>query len=105
MQHFNIVTIPRARKVLQPLSTVPITALISLYTCLKEVTLKPLFNNRPFGDLLLLNGPGTCVPLFMAVFINRVSTSNTSFFSTVLISIRFWDCDHLEFCTLNHSLE
>ncbi|KIM34284.1 glycosyltransferase family 1 protein [Serendipita vermifera MAFF 305830] len=68
---FEVFTIPRARKVLQPLKTVPMTAIVSLYACMWLVTFKPLLKRQSFGDLLLLNGPGTCVPLFIAIFINR----------------------------------
>ncbi|CCA66710.1 hypothetical protein PIIN_00390 [Serendipita indica DSM 11827] len=68
---FTIVTIPRARKVLQPLWTTPWTTLISLVSCLQEVSFGLVVRGKPFADLLLLNGPGTCVPLFIAVFINR----------------------------------
>lgn len=67
-----MITIPRARKVLQPLRTVPFTAAISLYGCLLEMTIKPLYKGQPFADLLLLNGPGTCVIIVLAAYFNRV---------------------------------
>ncbi|KAG8783528.1 UDP-N-acetylglucosamine transferase subunit [Serendipita sp. 411] len=69
---FSVTTIPRARKVLQPIWTVPFTASISFFICVKEFTLKPWLQGKPFADLLLLNGPGTCIPLFATVFLNRV---------------------------------
>ncbi|KAG8799838.1 UDP-N-acetylglucosamine transferase subunit, partial [Serendipita sp. 399] len=70
-QAFSVTTIPRARKVLQPLWTVPLTASISFLACVREITFQPWSKQTPFADLLLLNGPGTCIPLFASVLLNR----------------------------------
>ncbi|PVG03409.1 oligosaccharide biosynthesis protein Alg14 like protein [Serendipita vermifera] len=69
---YSIAVIPRARRVLQPLWTVPITTIICLLVCFREITLKALLRRERFADLLLLNGPGTCVPIFVACFVNRI---------------------------------
>ncbi|KAJ6625585.1 oligosaccharide biosynthesis protein Alg14 like-domain-containing protein [Mycena sp. CBHHK59/15] len=71
---YNIVTIPRARRVHQPLLTTPPTAIYSLLSCIYRVTLAPiLFPNptRTFADVLILNGPGTCFVLCGAVYVNK----------------------------------
>ncbi|KAI9507433.1 glycosyltransferase family 1 protein [Russula earlei] len=68
---YQILTIPRARRVHQGILTVPFTALRSLLGAMYHVTLAPrLFGDSTF-DVLLLNGPGTCVVLCVAVYLNR----------------------------------
>ncbi|EJD43368.1 beta-N-acetylglucosaminyltransferase [Auricularia subglabra TFB-10046 SS5] len=60
----TVLEIPRARAVHQPLHTVPRTFLISLLHTLKVLRTVPC-------DVLLLNGPGTCVVLCVAVWLAR----------------------------------
>ncbi|KAI0733193.1 glycosyltransferase family 1 protein [Fomitopsis betulina] len=69
---YTILTIPRARRVHQPLYTTPVTAAQSLLTCLYHVTMVPIATRTPFADVLVLNGPGTCFVLCLAVAINRI---------------------------------
>ncbi|KAF8530566.1 glycosyltransferase family 1 protein [Hysterangium stoloniferum] len=69
---FAILEIPRARRVYQPLVTTPPSAIISLSTCIYHICLRPMFSRQPFSEVLLINGPGTCVMLFAAVFVGRV---------------------------------
>ncbi|KAF9012376.1 glycosyltransferase family 1 protein [Cyathus striatus] len=73
---FRILTIPRARRVHQSLFTTPGTVLRSLLTCLYYVTLSPILSRKglqsTFADVLLLNGPGTCLVLCIAVYVNRI---------------------------------
>ncbi|KAJ7647273.1 glycosyltransferase family 1 protein [Roridomyces roridus] len=64
---YTILTIPRARRVHQSLATTPPTALHSLLSCIYHVTLA----RKPFADILILNGPGTCFVLCIAVCVNR----------------------------------
>ncbi|KAF9465069.1 glycosyltransferase family 1 protein [Collybia nuda] len=74
-EQYTILTIPRARQVHQSLlSTLP-SAVLSLVACLYHVVLVPMFfpkgNKYGFADALLLNGPGTCFVLCIAVYVNK----------------------------------
>lgn len=73
---YSLLTIPRARRVRQSLLTTPSTALVSLLSCVYHITVAHLslpFRNRPpFADVLILNGPGTCFTLCIAVYVNKV---------------------------------
>ena len=57
----------------QSLSKTPLSALRSLWACMSLVTF-PSFNpqSQPFSEVLIMNGPGTCVILCMAVYVNKV---------------------------------
>ncbi|KAJ7680388.1 oligosaccharide biosynthesis protein Alg14 like protein, partial [Mycena polygramma] len=66
---YTILPIPRARRVHQPLVTTPPTALYSLSSCIHHITFAP--SRSSFADVLILNGPGTCFVLCIAVYINR----------------------------------
>ncbi|KAI0093060.1 oligosaccharide biosynthesis protein Alg14-like protein [Irpex rosettiformis] len=68
---YSVITIPRARRVHQSLLTTPLTSMQSLATCVYHITLSPLITGVHFADVLLLNGPGTCVIVCIAVYINR----------------------------------
>ncbi|KAF9033290.1 glycosyltransferase family 1 protein [Hymenopellis radicata] len=74
-EQFAIITVPRARKVHQSLLSTPPTACRSLVTCISLITIKPIFvrssSKGPFADVLLLNGPGTCLILCLAVYLNK----------------------------------
>lgn len=65
-------TIPRARRVHQPLLTTPLSSARSLTVCAYHITLLPLLSGKPWADVLILNGPGTCVMLCLAVYLNKV---------------------------------
>ncbi|KAK0521042.1 UDP-N-acetylglucosamine transferase subunit [Tilletia horrida] len=83
----TIKELPRARKVHQSASSTPLSAAVCLLVSVHHVVLQPMFD-RPqparkgaprqavrhdtFADLLLLNGPGTCVPLVLAVYVRRI---------------------------------
>ncbi|KAE8267804.1 hypothetical protein A4X09_0g4537 [Tilletia walkeri] len=88
--------LPRARRVHQSFATTPLSAAHCLIVCIEHVLLRPIvayWRNGPrrrrpspqsgvpseeirkddiFADLLLLNGPGTCVPLVLAVYIRKM---------------------------------
>lgn len=68
----RIITLPRARKVHQPLFTTPFSASKSFAHSLIEILAKPALRGEPLADLLLLNGPGTCVPIVGAIYFARV---------------------------------
>jgi len=72
----TILTVPRARRVHQTLWTTPFTAARSLAFCLYHFTVLPLLRMQrtAFADVLILNGPGTCFVLCLAVFVNKVSS-------------------------------
>ncbi|KAF8135461.1 glycosyltransferase family 1 protein [Boletus edulis] len=73
---FEIVTIPRARRVHQAMWTVFPTFMRSVLACIHLVTIAPLLKKdsfrTPFAHLLILNGPGTCVTLCAAVMVNKL---------------------------------
>lgn len=72
---YTVLTIPRARRVHQTLLSTPPTALYSLLSCIYHVTVLPLLTNKrstSFAEVLLLNGPGTCFTLCLAVYLNRL---------------------------------
>ncbi|TFK44753.1 glycosyltransferase family 1 protein [Crucibulum laeve] len=79
--NFTILIIPRARGVHQSILTTPPTALLSLLTCIYYVTVAPILysneSNSDFADLLILNGPGTCFVLCLAVYINKFAGLRT----------------------------
>ncbi|GAA5977791.1 hypothetical protein JCM21900_003991, partial [Sporobolomyces salmonicolor] len=72
---FRILRIPRARRVHQSYVTSPFTTLYSLAYCLWHISLAPLRAGgrarRSFADLILLNGPGSCVPIAASAFLSR----------------------------------
>jgi beta-1,4-N-acetylglucosaminyltransferase len=72
---FEILRIPRARRVHQSYLTSPFTTLYSLVYCLWYITLRPLLSmggQKVFADLILLNGPGSCVPIVLSAFLPKV---------------------------------
>ncbi|KAK0555384.1 54S ribosomal protein L7, mitochondrial [Tilletia horrida] len=90
--HFQVKELPRARRVHQSFATTPLSAARSFLVCLDHVVTRPLsatWHRRStrstttnatssytqkddvFADLLLLNGPGTCVPLVLAVYVRK----------------------------------
>ena len=74
---WSITEIPRARNVHQSFFTAPFTTLRSLAVCLSVLTLPSFTKRQGTTDLILLNGPGSCVPLVIAAFLPRVSLANT----------------------------
>lgn len=76
IKHYTVLTIPRARRVHQSLLSTPPSAVLSLATCLHHVMVAPMLlpkgNTSGFADVLLINGPGTCFVLCIAVYVNKV---------------------------------
>ncbi|MCO5549560.1 hypothetical protein L7F22_003032 [Adiantum nelumboides] len=74
---FHFVTLPRARNVHQAWLSTPLTVLIAFIACIKHIVLPSFSLSRkdqpslPFADLILMNGPGTCVPIVASVWILR----------------------------------
>ncbi|KAM0789001.1 hypothetical protein ACM66B_003069 [Microbotryomycetes sp. NB124-2] len=74
---FEVFDIPRARQVHQSYLTSIFTTLWSLVVCLWLISIRPMLvarHERPrrFADVMLLNGPGSCVPIVVAAFLPRV---------------------------------
>lgn len=70
---YTFLVIPRARKVHQSLLTTPSTALLSVTKSFYQVALASSHRKGQFADVLVLNGPGTCLTLCLAVYLNKVS--------------------------------
>ncbi|KAI0645600.1 oligosaccharide biosynthesis protein Alg14 like-domain-containing protein [Trametes meyenii] len=69
---YSFVVIPRARHVHQPLLTTPVTVVLSLAASIWRITVAPLLFGPPVAEILLLNGPGTCLVLCIAAHLNRI---------------------------------
>lgn len=78
-ERVRVIQIPRARNVHQSFLTAPLTTAYSMAFCIYTVALLPLVRprdaRRVLADVILMNGPGTCVPIVAAVYLLRVSTS------------------------------
>ncbi|KAI6149992.1 glycosyltransferase family 1 protein [Pisolithus thermaeus] len=74
--NYKLMRIPRARYVHQSSLSASFTTFKCFLACVHLITIAPLFHNvtlgKPFVDLLIMNGPGTCVPLCAAIMINRI---------------------------------
>jgi len=68
---YYIMKIPRARQVHQSLLTTPFSAFLSFIWCIYHLSLLPLMKNLKYADILILNGPGTCFVLCLAVYFNK----------------------------------
>ncbi|KAI8450736.1 family 1 glycosyltransferase [Phakopsora pachyrhizi] len=71
---FSFAEIPRARNFGQSFLTTPLTTLYSLSFCLYLISIKPLtlgLKNLK-KKVLVLNGPGTCVPIAISAFLPRL---------------------------------
>ena len=70
---FALLKIPRAH---QPLLFVLLTTLKSFLGCVHVVLICPFSQKitygKPFVDLLIMNGPETCVPFCAATMLSRV---------------------------------
>ncbi|KAG0144726.1 hypothetical protein CROQUDRAFT_79671 [Cronartium quercuum f. sp. fusiforme G11] len=69
--HYYFLEIPRARKVHQSFITTPFTTILSLSYCIYHFT----FTNK--FDLILLNGPGSSVPIAISSFIPKIFSFKT----------------------------
>lgn len=81
-QAFDFVTLPRAREVHQAWLSTPVSFVMAFFACTYHIVLLPLglvpasrsrSQSGLFADLILMNGPGTCVPIVASVYILRVS--------------------------------
>jgi beta-1,4-N-acetylglucosaminyltransferase len=73
-ERYRFIELPRARRVGQSYVSSIWTTVLSFRTAFRLLTLEPLRNGgRESWDLLLVNGPGTCVVAAAAVMLPRVS--------------------------------
>ncbi|KAK8853055.1 hypothetical protein IAR55_003756 [Kwoniella newhampshirensis] len=71
---YNLLPLPRARKVGQsPLST-SFSALRTILPTIHHLLILPLLRDprNPFADVLVINGPGTCAVLVLVSWIRRI---------------------------------
>jgi beta-1,4-N-acetylglucosaminyltransferase len=73
-KNYRFIELPRARKVGQSYVSSVWTTILSFRTAFRLLALEPLkHDGRESWDLLLVNGPGTCVVAAVAVMLPRVS--------------------------------
>ncbi|KAF3040813.1 UDP-N-acetylglucosamine transferase subunit [Didymella keratinophila] len=73
-EHYTIATIPRARKIHQPLYTTPFSALKTLVAAFPPLLSRPKSAAAPsddLPDLVVTNGPATAVIIVLAAFVLR----------------------------------
>lgn len=70
-QHYTIATIPRARRIHQPLYTTPFSALQTLLSAFRPLLSTPGPDHRALPNLVVTNGPATAVIVVLAAFILR----------------------------------
>ncbi|KAK4057827.1 UDP-N-acetylglucosamine transferase subunit [Microbotryomycetes sp. JL221] len=75
---FEIIKIPRARTVHQNYPTSILTTLKTFSMCVWYMTMKPILAKTKFADVVLLNGPGSCVPIAVACFLPKLFNFNSS---------------------------
>lgn len=71
---YTIATVPRARKIHQPLLTTPLSSLQCLWSCIQLLLHQstPVSGQRPgYPDLILTNGPATATILVLASLVLR----------------------------------
>lgn len=56
----------------QSFLSTPLTLARSVVFCIDHVALRPLTKGRIPADIVLMNGPGTCVPIVAAVYMLRM---------------------------------
>lgn len=64
---FKLITVPRARKIHQPLYTTPFTSLACLWSCISALR----SSEWPMPDMILTNGPATGVIVVLASLLLR----------------------------------
>lgn len=69
---YEVIKLPRARRVHQSLLSTPPTFLLSLGSAVYHISVVPALKHERLADVLILNGPGTCVSVVIAVWFSRV---------------------------------
>ncbi|UZJ56994.1 hypothetical protein CBS101457_006314 [Exobasidium rhododendri] len=71
---FDFIQLPRARNVHQRWVSTPLSVLLAFGACCYQFILRPLLLDRKttfLPDVIIMNGPGTCVPIAAAVYVLR----------------------------------
>jgi beta-1,4-N-acetylglucosaminyltransferase len=82
---FDFIQLPRARSVHQKWLSTPISVLIAFAVSVHQLVLLPTVlapRKVLLPDAIIMNGPGTCVPIVAAVYILRVSEAMPLFSSS-----------------------
>lgn len=77
---FDFIQLPRARSVHQKWLSTPVSVLIAFAVSVHHFVLRPNLlapGKALLPDAIIMNGPGTCVPIVAAVYILRVSWAMT----------------------------
>ncbi|GFZ48507.1 UDP-N-acetylglucosamine transferase subunit ALG14, partial [Saitozyma sp. JCM 24511] len=71
---YTLLPLPRARRVGQSLPSTLISTAWTLLVALRDLFVRPLLTrpSRPWVEVLLVNGPGTCVALVAVSYIRRI---------------------------------
>ena len=70
---YDIIVVPRARKIHQSLWTTPFSSLYCLWSCLRLLKKPELAkNNQMYPDVIITNGPGTGVIVVLASYLIRL---------------------------------
>ncbi|WVQ77990.1 hypothetical protein IAT38_000071 [Cryptococcus sp. DSM 104549] len=71
---YDLLPLPRARQVAQPPLSTLFSAMKTVFVAVCHLFILPLLRHpsTPFADLLLINGPGTCVVLVLVSWIRRI---------------------------------
>ena len=93
---YDIVVVPRARRVHQSLLSTPPTALWSLLYSSMYLIRHTVSRERAFADVLVLNGPGTCFTFSLAIYVTKVCSS--TFFRTIVAHTWSFYLDKLVGC-------
>ncbi|GAA97459.1 glycosyltransferase family 1 protein [Mixia osmundae IAM 14324] len=73
-QVYDISLVPRARRVHQSFLTAPLSTYRCFQACVKLLWSTSPYDNstrRPFADLMLMNGPGSCLPFCLVAFLAK----------------------------------
>ena len=98
----KVIQIPRARKVHQSFLTTPLSLAHSIAFCVDQVALRPLLrrfvsakrsDTGILADVILMNGPGTCVPIVASVYVLRVSGLSCGSVVEIDLTYRLQDTD------------
>jgi hypothetical protein len=74
---FDFIQLPRARHVHQKWLSTPLSVLIAFAVSTYHLVWLPLMNrtSKAQHEAIIMNGPGTCVPIVASVYLLRVSSS------------------------------
>lgn len=109
---FDFIQLPRARNVHQRWLSTPLSVLLAFTASTYHLVLRPMLLERKkvsVPDAILMNGPGTCVPIVASVYMLRVSAIErchraTPLKTNVLCARSFWAWNRLDSSTSSRTL-